>query len=239
MRDLDRRRDRRRATTTTRCGELGTFFGAAVADRRSTTAAAWCSSRSARRSSTCTSRAASARRAARGRAGWCRSCEKLEAGEGEPGRPRAAASVGCDRILGKSLCAARRLRASIRSRATSTKWRDEFEAHIERGRLPVRRRIDASRAIARPEPTHAHAAHCRGARVSTRPRGARHARRSTDARGRRVPKGHRARRGGAQAAGIEIPVFCYEPRLGPPVGACRMCLVRGRTGPPKPRPAAR
>jgi NADH-quinone oxidoreductase subunit G len=30
---------------------------------------------------------------------------------------------------------------------------------------------------------------------------------------------------GAQAAGIEIPVFCYEPRLGAPVGACRMCLV--------------
>jgi NADH dehydrogenase/NADH:ubiquinone oxidoreductase subunit G len=29
----------------------------------------------------------------------------------------------------------------------------------------------------------------------------------------------------AQAAGIEIPVFCYEPRLGPAVGACRMCLV--------------
>ena len=29
----------------------------------------------------------------------------------------------------------------------------------------------------------------------------------------------------AQAAGIEIPVFCYEPRVGPPIGACRMCLV--------------
>jgi NADH-quinone oxidoreductase subunit G len=29
----------------------------------------------------------------------------------------------------------------------------------------------------------------------------------------------------ALAAGIELPVFCYEPRLGPPVGACRMCLV--------------
>jgi NADH-quinone oxidoreductase subunit G len=29
----------------------------------------------------------------------------------------------------------------------------------------------------------------------------------------------------AQAAGIEIPVFCYEPRLGSPIGACRMCLV--------------
>jgi NADH-quinone oxidoreductase subunit G len=25
-------------------------------------------------------------------------------------------------------------------------------------------------------------------------------------------------------AGIEIPVFCYEPRLGPAIGACRMCL---------------
>ncbi len=29
----------------------------------------------------------------------------------------------------------------------------------------------------------------------------------------------------AVSAGIEIPVFCYEPRLGAPVGACRMCLV--------------
>ncbi|MGI8422069.1 MAG: 2Fe-2S iron-sulfur cluster-binding protein [Gaiellaceae bacterium] len=29
----------------------------------------------------------------------------------------------------------------------------------------------------------------------------------------------------AAAAGVEIPVFCYEPRIGAPVGACRMCLV--------------
>ena len=29
----------------------------------------------------------------------------------------------------------------------------------------------------------------------------------------------------AAAAGVEIPVFCYEPRLGPSLGACRMCLV--------------
>ena len=28
----------------------------------------------------------------------------------------------------------------------------------------------------------------------------------------------------AASAGVEIPVFCYEPRLGPAVGACRMCL---------------
>jgi NADH-quinone oxidoreductase subunit G len=29
----------------------------------------------------------------------------------------------------------------------------------------------------------------------------------------------------AAANGIEIPIFCYEPRLGPAVGACRMCMV--------------
>ncbi len=29
----------------------------------------------------------------------------------------------------------------------------------------------------------------------------------------------------AAAAGVEIPVFCYEPRLGSALGACRMCLV--------------
>jgi NADH-quinone oxidoreductase subunit G len=29
----------------------------------------------------------------------------------------------------------------------------------------------------------------------------------------------------AKAGDVEIPFFCYEPRLGEPVGACRMCLV--------------
>jgi len=41
----------------------------------------------------------------------------------------------------------------------------------------------------------------------------------------------------ALAAGIEIPVFCYEPRLGDPVGACRMCLCEVAPGPPKPQAA--
>src|SRR5437588_2444493 len=41
----------------------------------------------------------------------------------------------------------------------------------------------------------------------------------------------------AAMAGIEIPVFCYEPRLGPPVGACRMCLCEVAPGPPKPQAA--
>jgi NADH-quinone oxidoreductase subunit G len=29
----------------------------------------------------------------------------------------------------------------------------------------------------------------------------------------------------AKMGDVEIPVFCYEPKLGDPVGACRMCLV--------------
>jgi NADH-quinone oxidoreductase subunit G len=29
----------------------------------------------------------------------------------------------------------------------------------------------------------------------------------------------------AKHGDVEIPVFCYEPKLGSPVGACRMCLV--------------
>src|SRR3954451_13448372 len=41
----------------------------------------------------------------------------------------------------------------------------------------------------------------------------------------------------ALAAGIEIPVFCYEPRLGAPIGACRMCLCQVEPGPPKPQAA--
>ena len=38
-----------------------------------------------------------------------------------------------------------------------------------------------------------------------------------------VPKGLSLVEAAAEA-GIEIPVFCYEPRLGASVGACRMCL---------------
>ncbi|MHB8060231.1 MAG: 2Fe-2S iron-sulfur cluster-binding protein [Gaiellaceae bacterium] len=45
-----------------------------------------------------------------------------------------------------------------------------------------------------------------------------------DGRQVQVPKGMGLVEAAA-TAGIEIPVFCYEPRLGPAVGACRMCLV--------------
>src|SRR5688500_11099521 len=45
-----------------------------------------------------------------------------------------------------------------------------------------------------------------------------------DGRTAEVPKGLGLVEAAA-LAGIEIPVFCYEPRLGPAIGACRMCLV--------------
>jgi NADH-quinone oxidoreductase subunit G len=45
-----------------------------------------------------------------------------------------------------------------------------------------------------------------------------------DGREIQVPKGNGLVETAA-AAGIEIPVFCYEPRLGHALGACRMCLV--------------
>src|SRR5919201_1956550 len=44
-----------------------------------------------------------------------------------------------------------------------------------------------------------------------------------DGRAVEVPKGTGVVES-ALYAGIEIPVFCYEPRLGPAIGACRMCL---------------
>src|SRR6266702_4908986 len=39
-----------------------------------------------------------------------------------------------------------------------------------------------------------------------------------------VPKGMSLVEAAAEA-GVEVPVFCYEPRLGAAIGACRMCLV--------------
>src|SRR5438445_7241272 len=60
---------------------------------------------------------------------------------------------------------------------------------------------------------------------------------TVDGRGIAVPKGLGLVEAAA-SAGVEIPVFCYEPRLGPPVGACRMCLCEVQPGPPNKPQAA-
>src|SRR5205814_753926 len=86
-------------------------------------------------------------------------------------------------------------------------------------RLPVRGRVLA-RGDPRPvRPARAHPRWAGGAGVSTEL-----VRVTIDERDVHVPKGIGIVET-ALAAGIEIPVFCYEPRLGAPVGACRMCLV--------------
>jgi hypothetical protein len=105
-------------------------------------------------------------------------------------------------------------------------FRDEFEAHIEAARerngWACDPAVNRAPRRARPlrSPTAATAAACLAVPrppssdhlLDRRPRGARRprARCSVDA---------------AKYGDVEIPVFCYEPKLGQPVGACRMCLV--------------
>src|SRR3954452_7281008 len=96
---------------------LGTFLGSGaviVIDDR----AAWCSSACGSRSSTCTSRAASARRAARGRAGWCRSSTRSRTAA----RPRATSICCWTSATGSWASASARsaTRPRCRWRATST-----------------------------------------------------------------------------------------------------------------------
>ncbi|MBY6277290.1 2Fe-2S iron-sulfur cluster-binding protein, partial [Symbiobacterium thermophilum] len=55
-----------------------------------------------------------------------------------------------------------------------------------------------------------------------------------DGRTARVPKGTLVVEA-AKQVGIDIPVFCYHPKLDP-VGVCRMCLVEIEKI-PKPQPA--
>ena len=198
----------------------GTFLGSGVGSR-STTAAAWCSSACASHSSTCTSRAASARPAVR---------DTVDGADPRADRGGRATLDEldllldvCDRILGKCLCPLGDA-AAMPVASDVDKFRDEFREHVERGGCPLEGGVDA-RAPARSRSTNTRLRRCRagGGRLMTSPEAS--------------PSRRRARRPGcrgtgivetALAAGIEIPIFCYEPRLGAPVGACRMCLSSSR-----------
>ena len=84
-------------------------------------------------------------------------------------------------------------------------FRDEFEQHMEDARAERR---DLEEAVGRrwpaPSPT--------GSRFEI------------DGRQVRAPEGAMLV-DAAKHGDVEIPYFCYEPKLGQPVGACRMCLV--------------
>ncbi|TML28935.1 MAG: 2Fe-2S iron-sulfur cluster binding domain-containing protein [Actinobacteria bacterium] len=112
-----------------------------------------------------------------------------------------------------------------------------------RGGLPVRGLVAAAQRPCAGRDAHA-LARCDGARVSVQPKGSGQTpsavrptvKLTIDGVQVEVPKGTGLVEA-ALAAGIEIPVFCYEPRLGAPVGACRMCLCEITPGPPKPQAA--
>ena len=61
----------------------------------------------------------------------------------------------CDRIIGKCLCALGDS-AAMPVASYVTKFRDEFQAHLDARRLPVRRRLVA-RGLFAPVDQHAHA----------------------------------------------------------------------------------
>jgi hypothetical protein len=124
--------------------------------------------------------------------------------------------------------------AVYRSRRTA-KWRDEFVAHPA-GPLPVRRQLVARghpRAERPAPPPRRREPAPDGDRVSSNGSQPELVTITVDDVEIQVPKGIGLVEA-ALYAGIEIPVFCYEPRRGPPVGACRMCLCEGAPGPPKP-----
>ena len=83
------------------------------------------------------------------------------------------------------------------------KFRDEFEAHIDSRRLET---LSGARRGLMPRPEEKTITFTIDGREVQAPENAM----LVDA---------------AKHGDVEIPVFCYEPKLGQPVGACRMCLV--------------
>ena len=151
--------------------------------------------------------------------------QKIEEGRGTQGDLDLLLDVA-ERINGKCLCPLGRLRRD-RGRQLRGQVPGRVPGAHRRRRLPLRRRVVARRdprARDRPRAPHPRArrgadrAAARGARVSDVVTV------TIDDREVQVAQGTGLVETAA-VAGIEIPVFCYEPRLGPPVGACRMCLV--------------
>src|SRR5207253_6925849 len=89
------------------------------------------------------------------------------------------------------------------------------------GRLPVRRRVVPRGPVRAGRPAHSPSRGRGGGPGVSAPELVTV---TIDERTVQVPKGTGLVETAA-AAGVEIPVFCYEPRLGAAVGACRMCLV--------------
>ena len=146
--------------------------------------------------------------------------ETAEARRGGRGRTPTR-STCCSRSATTSrasACARSATPARCRCARILKHFREEFDEHVRQGGCTCPDVEPVGSLLPEPEaPAAAGARLMSATEIDTvtldgrRPRGAR-------------AEGHAARRGRGRD-GVEIPVFCYEPRLGPPVGACRMCLV--------------
>ena len=144
--------------------------------------------------------------------------ERVVSGEATPIDLDVISSVQ-ENIIGNCLCV---LGDSMAAPVASMvkKFRGEFEAALEHppGRLGRRSRLGAA----------ARAGLLRAAGGGERRMSARRSRNAVtlvvDGREVVAPEGTMLV-DAAKQGDIEIPVFCYEPKLGEPVGACRMCLV--------------
>ena len=134
--------------------------------------------------------------------------ERIDAGEATPMDLEIMASVQ-EHIIGNCLCVLGDAMA-MPIGSMIAKFRDEFEAHIEAARVRNGLGAGASdwswppRSMPRPQQ-----------RIITF---------TIDGREVQAPE-NTMLVDAAKQGDVEIPVFCYEPKLGQPVGACRMCLV--------------
>ncbi len=128
--------------------------------------------------------------------------ERIDRGEATPMDLEIMASVQ-DHIIGHCLCVLGDAMA-MPIGSMIAKFRDEFEAHIESRRLARARARGSHGLMPRPQQ-----------RTITF---------TIDGREVQAPENSMLV-DAAKHGDVEIPVFCYEPKLGQPVGACRMCLV--------------
>ena len=135
--------------------------------------------------------------------------ERIDAGEATPMDLEIMASVQ-EHIIGNCLCVLGDAMA-MPIGSMIAKFRDEFEAHMEHARAAT------AWAPAPPRTPRRRTERRCQARTETI---------TFTIDGREVQAPENAMLVDAAKHGdVEIPVFCYEPKLGQPVGACRMCLV--------------
>ena len=129
--------------------------------------------------------------------------ERIQSGLGTPMDLDIMASVQ-DRIIGNCLCVLGDAMA-MPIGSMIEKFRPQFEEYMESRRGESRSRR-------------------RGRWPDAAPRSRRDITFSIDGREVTAPE-NTMLVDAAKHGDVEIPVFCYEPKLGQPVGACRMCLV--------------